>query len=1249
MHRSRTRLLTSTACSVGLVLASYPAHVRANPAGGVVVAGEAKIDQPSAEVVRITQTSNKAVIDWRTFNIAPDELTQFIQPSAASITLNRVRGGDPSHILGAIRANGQVWLVNPNGIVFGKSARVDVAGLLATTLDISNADFMAGTYRFAATDAAAASVVNHGRITIREAGLAALVAPTVANSGVIEARLGHIALASATGFTLDLYGDGAITFLLDEGTSAALSAALDAPAAPGSLLMDGGTVFLTADTAKVVVDQTINMAGYMQARAVDSRNGNLALVGTPAVANSGSLIADGGSVLLAADTASDKSISMTGAIQARTVGTDNGSITLDGGAVGRVSVGGTVDASGATGGRIVVTGETVDLVSTARLDASGDTAGGVVLVGGDAYGKGAVRNAQDTSVAEGALIQVNARHDGDAGTAIVWSDDRTDFAGMIDATGGAEGGDGGFVEVSGHNMLNFTGAVDLRATHGELGTLLLDPRNVVIAADGTKPALPGSGPITFNPSADDSILHISTLLAALELGNVIVTTGSDGDQAGDITVATDVSWGNSSNLTLSAHRNIVVNDGVTIANTGAGNLNLRADSTGSEVGTVTFNGTGRVDYLGSTGVVSIFYNPANGYREPTTFPVRGNSASQSNAYMLVNNVSQLQEISTNLSGSYALGRDINASSTSTWNGGEGFRPIGAITRPVFGSDFQREEGFHGVLDGNGHTISGLTMNYGSSSDLYQYGLIGIVSRGAIVRNLRLTDIDYRVVLVDEFSERSVGGLAGHVQLATITNVDIAGSIHVGDDGGSMRAEVGGIAGITYGPIYRARSDVAITIEQTENPPGRGDVVFAGGIAGHCFSSPGPAVCHLVELHSSGSISATLASRGGGMLGGLVGFAEAGAGTEAVISNSFSSVDITVNGQTSDESFRTEVGGLVGWLLSDGTAHPAVRESISVGRISVFRSSPGQTGGAIGSYTYGSLPGDEDPQIAIRDIYWDVEVSGIDTSDGASGVEGVSTAALKAGLPSGFDPAIWAIDPAISDGYPHLRWQTAGSAAATPQNVAFGGASAPPPPPPPPAPPPPPPPPPAPPPPPPPPSPPPPAPPPSPIAPLPPPSPVIPPSPVLAGSALSAVDQLRRLAPKGWLSHIGGTTLKSLLDAGLQIFGTPVGGGSFGAALPVVDAATDAAVALAEVQGLLNAMSPGRKKILLDVIEWECSQSQCTNADIDRIVDTIKELPFMGVTSLRDALTVASGTNNDYIAALRLVVIEAARQSGRRID
>jgi filamentous hemagglutinin family protein len=175
------------------------------------------VQQTAPGRLDVTQTTQKAVVNWDSFSVGSGAQVNFAQPGSGSVTLNRVTTPNlPSEILGRITANGQVWLVNPAGVFIGAGARIDVAGFLATTHDIADADFMAGNYRFRATDAAPASVENEGTITVAAAGLAALVAPHVANRGVIAARLGTAVLGAGEAFTVDLAGEiGAIMGTVD--------------------------------------------------------------------------------------------------------------------------------------------------------------------------------------------------------------------------------------------------------------------------------------------------------------------------------------------------------------------------------------------------------------------------------------------------------------------------------------------------------------------------------------------------------------------------------------------------------------------------------------------------------------------------------------------------------------------------------------------------------------------------------------------------------------------------------------------------------------------------------------------------------------------------------------------------------------------------------------------------------------------------------------------------------------------------
>lgn len=181
-------------CSVSLLSLgiSYAAH--ANPVGGQVADGAATIAS-SGSKLDVHQQSDKVVIDWRGFDIGVGEHTQFHQPSAGAMALNRVNSTDPSQVMGKLTANGNVILVNPNGVFFGKDSKVDVNGLIATTADIENKNFMAGKLHFNKPGNPSATIVNNGTITAKEAGLVGLVAPNVLNNGVIKAKLGKVHLA----------------------------------------------------------------------------------------------------------------------------------------------------------------------------------------------------------------------------------------------------------------------------------------------------------------------------------------------------------------------------------------------------------------------------------------------------------------------------------------------------------------------------------------------------------------------------------------------------------------------------------------------------------------------------------------------------------------------------------------------------------------------------------------------------------------------------------------------------------------------------------------------------------------------------------------------------------------------------------------------------------------------------------------------------------------------------------------------
>lgn len=284
----------------GSVLLALAATSWAAPEGGQVVAGQAQVGRVG-NLTNVTQQSQRAVIDWRSFDVGASEAVDFRQPSASAVTLNRVLGGDPSTILGRITANGNVFIVNRNGILFGESAQINVGGLVATTANIGNADFMAGNYRFTEKGEATAKVENRGTIRIADNGIAALVGRQVINSGFIVARLGKVSLSGGDAFVLDITGDRLVSLVLDPAT---LETTTDAQGQPliarvdntGNIQAAGGFVALSADTISKLLDNVINVQGDIRATSAEARDGVIALEGGTSthVATGGVLQATGG-------------------------------------------------------------------------------------------------------------------------------------------------------------------------------------------------------------------------------------------------------------------------------------------------------------------------------------------------------------------------------------------------------------------------------------------------------------------------------------------------------------------------------------------------------------------------------------------------------------------------------------------------------------------------------------------------------------------------------------------------------------------------------------------------------------------------------------------------------------------------------------------------------------------------------------------------------------------------------------------
>jgi len=406
-----------------------PAHAGGLPS--LSSATGASVSQHGSTLT-IDQNAAKAVLNWNSFNIGKDASVVFAQPSSSAVALNLI---DASHgasaIDGSLRANGNVFLINSAGILFGRHAQVNVGGLVASSLGLADDD--GDGYLLGRGDAAAASVINHGRITAADGGSVNLVGNHVVNSGTISANGGAIRLLSADQVQVTMDAAGAIGLQL-------LAASTQAASGTGA-----------------------------------------------AVENSGTLTAGGGQILLqAASTGlSELLVNNTGALEASAIDTSGGSIRLVANG-GDVASSGSIDVSGSRGGSVQVLSD-AGVTVNGRIDARGTDAGGSIRIGGGYQGGENLLQASSATVGSGSVLDASATAHGNGGSIVVWSNGDTAVHGSLRANA-AGSGDGGSIETSGHHV-DFGGiAVGARAAgNGSAGTWLVDPEDLTVdsAAAGT--------------------------------------------------------------------------------------------------------------------------------------------------------------------------------------------------------------------------------------------------------------------------------------------------------------------------------------------------------------------------------------------------------------------------------------------------------------------------------------------------------------------------------------------------------------------------------------------------------------------------------------------------------------------------------------------------------------------------------------------------------------------------------------------
>ena len=531
----------------------------AGPEGAQVASGQVTFQQSGLNTT-IT-ASDKAIVNYSSFDIAQPEVVRFVQPGSDASVLNRILSANPTNIDGTLLANGRVFFVNPAGVYIGDGAMINVNQLVASGLNISNSDFLNGHYNFVGGEGA---VVNRGSILAKKAYL---IGERIANSGNIRCPDGYVVMAA-----------GERVFVGESGSNLMIETDVPATARPadpieGSRILNEGSVEVGGGIMAFVA------AGDIYSQAISN-------VGTlSASVDSG----DAGNVKLSAP---------------------NGTVVNSG------SI--TAKSRSGRGGTVQLLGDRVGLLGSAEIDASGTTGGGTVLVGGDYKGAGSLPTASRTYVSRNATIKADATQNGDGGKVVVWSDQFTRFLGEICARAGAKGGNGGVVEVSGKEKLGFYGRVDTSAPRGTTGRLLLDPADIVIkGGDGSPPLTDG---VAFDDPGDELTVTENAIEEAashvvLQAKNSITVSGTfdhstDGEGTGIVRL------NNGLDLTMETRNAIGEgSDGIDLTGTdvefqtqGTGSITLRtgvADKktgAGVKVGKMTTLGTGSITIESEGGV-----------------------------------------------------------------------------------------------------------------------------------------------------------------------------------------------------------------------------------------------------------------------------------------------------------------------------------------------------------------------------------------------------------------------------------------------------------------------------------------------------------------------------------------------------------------------------------------------------------------------------------------------------------------------
>ncbi len=879
------------------------------PSGATVVSGDAGFQTSTdGRHMVIDQQSHKLITNWNEFSVRADERVSFQQPGQDAVALNRVIGRNGSDIQGRIDANGKVFLVNPNGVVFGKSAQVNVGGLVASTLDLADRDFLAGNYQFSGDSGA--TVSNAGSLKASEGGSIALLGARVSNDGVIQAQLGDVALGAGQGINLNFDGDGLLNLQVDKGS-------VDALAHNGGLIRaDGGQVLMSARSADSLLKTVVNNQGTLEARTLRSAEGRIVL--------------DGGE---------QGTVRVAGKQDASAIGGGNGGLVLNQGANVEIQRTAQVDThadQGATGTWRILSHE-VSVAAAGQANAAGDGSGQVHVAQGpaganasDSNGVTIVQQQPAVNLAAGAngISAVQSQNganigSGASGISVVQSQSGPSIGSgvngvtIVQSQSGANIGPGvSGIDVvqtqtlpnlspgaNGSSIVQVQTLPDIAADAGNVhvvqvqtggnkvfGNSATNVRSRTVQARSSENV--GSGLANPSSAGKGPTLHADTLARNLSTSNVEVVA-----TRGNAHVGAPLSWDSGNGLTLTAERGDLRINGALTAQGENASLTLNAGQRPLRIDdSLSLTGQGaRVEFNSDKG-----YSLAEGTRVTLSGKNAGFRANGRD-YSVIQDLQQLRGIDRDLGGSYVLGNRIAGGHSS-------FLSIGNASA------------FGGTFDGLGNTIDNLAV-YGTGA----YSGLFSVNRGTL-RNLNLERISADGARATHYNVQ-VGSLAA-VNLGRIDNVNasdirIAAASKLNSLGGLVALNLGSIDNASAsGTLVGNRHTYALGGLAAENistargvasiSNSRADFAISGQLKDHAshYGAGGLVGRNRGGLIRSSGSQGTLSLSGHGMnLGGLVGYSSAGGLAEV---SAF--VDVSGNGQ------HGLYGGLIGLNVNSGIAH-----------------------------------------------------------------------------------------------------------------------------------------------------------------------------------------------------------------------------------------------------------------------------------------------------------------------------------------